>query len=71
MLLGLNLTLKVPVGKKIKLVKNERYGEFVNVHFDEADDWDETEPCRDSAIEMWEMTENGMKCLNKAKEEEE
>ena len=68
---SVNLTLKVPVGKKIKLVKNERYGEFVNVHFDEADDWDETEPCRDSAIEMWEMTENGMKCLNKAKEEEE
>jgi phage shock protein PspC (stress-responsive transcriptional regulator) len=68
---SINITLKVPVGKKIKIVKDQPRGEFVDLDFTEADEWEDTEPCRDSEIAIWEMTENGMKCLNKKKKEDE
>lgn len=68
---GINLTLKVPVGKKIKILKDSPHGEFISLHFNEADEWEDTEPCWDSETALWEMTENGLKCLNKKKKEDE
>ena len=63
----INLLLRVPVGKKIKLDKTESNG---NINFREAsDDNEDNQPCWESDISLWEMTENGMKCLNKKKSE--
>lgn len=63
----INLLLKVPIGKKIRFDKTEDRG---NINFREAsDDRDDNEPCWDSDVSLWEMTEDGMKCLNKKKPE--
>jgi phage shock protein PspC (stress-responsive transcriptional regulator) len=62
----INLLLKVPVGKKVRFDKTDARG---NINFREAsDDRDDNEPCWENDISLWEMTENGMKCLNKKKE---
>jgi phage shock protein PspC (stress-responsive transcriptional regulator) len=62
----INLLLKVPVGKKIRFDKTEDNG---NINFREAsEDNDDNEPCWENDVSLWEMTENGMKCLNKKKE---
>jgi phage shock protein C len=59
----INLLLKVPVGKKIRFDKTEENG---NINFREAsDDYSDNEPCWENDISLWEMTEDGMKCLNK------
>jgi phage shock protein C len=64
----INLLLKVPVGKKIRFDKTETGG---NINFREAsDDNEDNEPCWENDISLWEMTEDGMKCMNKKKKEE-
>jgi phage shock protein PspC (stress-responsive transcriptional regulator) len=63
----INLLLKVPVGKKIRFDKTEENG---NINFREAsDDNEDNEPCWENDISLWEMTEDGMKCLNKKRKE--
>lgn len=68
---GINLTLKVPVGKKVKILKDSPHGEFISIDFNEADEWEDTRACWDSESALWEMTENGLKCLNKKKNDDE
>jgi phage shock protein PspC (stress-responsive transcriptional regulator) len=63
------LTLKIPVGKRLKIDKDVYWGHFYSINFDEVD---EQHYCWDNDVAYWEMTEKGLKCLlPKPKEEDE
>ena len=64
-----NLTLKVPVGKSIK-IKRDDIGRRVNISFNEIGDWEDNESCWHADVAIWEMTANGLKCANPKKIEE-
>ena len=66
---NVNLTLKVPVGKKIKIKKDD-IGRRVNIDFNEIGDWEDNEACWDSDTAIWEMTAQGLKCATAKKSEE-
>ena len=64
-----NLTLKVPVGKSIK-IKRDDNGRRVNIDFNEIGDWEDNESCWEADIAIWEMTVHGLKCATTKKSEE-
>ena len=62
-----NLLLKMPVGKKVKIKRNGN-GRIDVQESRSEDDEDNNDLCwfsNDDDIALWEMTEKGMKCLNK------
>jgi phage shock protein PspC (stress-responsive transcriptional regulator) len=62
------LRLKVPIGKKIKIARAGDYDDRVRYHIiDTAGKWHDNEACWDDDVAIWQMTEDGMKCLNKKK----
>ncbi len=62
----IRLTLKVPVGKKVKFMKEDGR-QFNHWRFEEAfDENNDNENCYEANENtIWEMTENGLKCLTK------
>ena len=65
-----NLVLKMPVGKKIK-IDNTAEGRNLNINFTEAGDSDDNELCSGEDIATWEMTSDGLKCTKVKKKTEE
>lgn len=63
---NVNLTLKVPIGKKIRIKKDDS-GRGIDINMDERGDWELTRACWEADVAIWEMTANGMKCLNDKK----
>jgi phage shock protein PspC (stress-responsive transcriptional regulator) len=68
---GINLTLKVPIGKRIMVKKDQKHGEFVDIDFNETGDWDDNSACWDEQEAIWEMTKNGLKCMNQLKADDQ
>jgi phage shock protein PspC (stress-responsive transcriptional regulator) len=59
----INMTLKVPVGKKIRYNREMRTVFGFDIDKDEDDDQEEKrEKCYDSPVRLWVMTENGFRC---------
>jgi phage shock protein PspC (stress-responsive transcriptional regulator) len=66
------LRLKVPVGKKIKITREGDDDDRIRYHIiDTAGKWRDNEACWDDDVAIWQMTEDGMKCLNKRKVDNE
>jgi hypothetical protein len=57
-----NMTLKVPVGKKIRYNREMRTLFGFDLQQDDDADEDQRQKCYDSPVRLWVMTENGFKC---------
>ena len=58
----INMTLKVPVGKKIRYDRNMRTVFGFNIQQDDEEDDEKKDKCYNSPVRLWVMTQNGFRC---------
>ena len=58
----INMTLKVPVGKKIRYNRDMRTVFGFDIEQDDDADEDQRDKCYESPVRLWVMTENGFVC---------